>query len=43
MIILVALIYFGALDGFLDNAVVFIYEKLFVVAQAANSLANLIF
>ena len=43
MIILIALIYFGALDGFLDTAVVFIYEKLFVVAQAANSLANLIF
>ena len=43
MIILIALIYFGALDGFLDTAVMFIYERLFIVAQAANSLANLIF
>ena len=42
-LILIALIYFGAIDGFLDKAVLFIFDKLFIIAQAANSLANLIF
>ena len=43
MIILVALVYFGAVDGFLDKAVMFLYSKLFFIAQAANALANIIF
>jgi len=43
MIILVALIYFGAVDGFLDTAVGFVYNKFFVIAEGANYLANLIF
>ena len=43
MIVLIALIYFGAIDGFLDKVVMFILDKMFVIAQAANYLANLIF
>jgi len=43
MIILIALIYFGAIDGFLNTAVMFVYEKLFIIAQGANALANMIF
>ena len=43
MIILIALVYFGAVDGFLDKAVMFLYSKFFVVAQGANALSNLIF
>ncbi len=43
MIILLALIYFGAFDGFLDTAVRFVYDKLFIIAEGANALANMIF
>lgn len=43
MIILIALIYFGAVDGFLGTAVSFLYEKFFVIAQWANSVSNIIF
>lgn len=43
MILLIALVYFGAIDGFLDTTVSFLYEKFFVIAQWANSVANMIF
>lgn len=43
MIIMIVLVYFGAVDGFLSNAVSFLYSKLFVIAEASNSLANFIF
>lgn len=43
MIILVALIYLGTIDGFLNKTVMFVYEKLFIIVQGANALANIIF
>ena len=43
MLLLIALVYFGVIDGFLDNAVMFLYEKFFVIAQGACNLGNLIF
>ena len=43
MIILIALIYLGTIDGFLNKTVMFVYEKLFIIVQGANALANIIF